>query len=80
MTTKTFTYKSTGVKHQEEIQFFQFVVKQKFNDENNRSIQWCKFDGFSIIVETLEPSIVEFVLLTLTDVIETSNGHKFELI
>jgi hypothetical protein len=75
-----FEYKSTGLKHDEDIQFFKFVVKSKFNDENNRSIQWCRFDGLKVIVESLEPSIVDFVKLTLVDVIETSNGHKWELI
>ena len=79
-TTKIFEYKSTGVKHFEENQFFQFVVKSRFNEQNNRSYQWCKFDGLKIIVQTLEPSIIDFVKLTLTSVIETNNGHKWELI
>lgn len=29
---KVFEYKSTGVKHKEENQFFEFVVKMKFNE------------------------------------------------
>ena len=78
--TQVFEYKSTGVKHKEENQFFQFVVKSRFNEQNNRSLQWCRFDGLKIIVETLEPSIVNFVQLTLKNVIETSNGHRWELV
>ena len=78
--TQVFEYKSTGVKHKEENQFFQFVVKSRFYEQNNRSLQWCRFDGLKIIVETLEPSIVDFVKLTLKNVIETSNGHKWELV
>lgn len=78
--TQIFEYKSTGVKHKEESQFFAFVVKSRFNEQNNRSLQWCRFDGLKIIVETLEPSIIDFVKLTLNNVIETSNGHKWELV
>lgn len=77
--TKIFEYQSTGVKHKEENQFFQFVVKCRFNEQNNRALQWCRFDGLKIIVETLEPSIVDFVKLTLKDTIETGNGHRWEL-
>lgn len=80
MATQTFHYKSIGVKHNEENEFFQFIVKQKFSNENNRSLQWCKFDGLSIICETIEPSIIDFVKLTLTDIIATKMGHKFQLI
>ena len=75
-----FEYKSTGVKHNEEHQFFEFIVKNRFREQNNRSLQWCRFDGLKIIVETLEPSIVDFVKLTLKNVIETSSGHKWELV
>ncbi len=75
-----FNYKSTGVKHKEEAQFFEFVVKSRFNEQNNRSLQWCRFDGLKIICETIEPSIIDFVKLTLKCVIETSNGHKWELV
>lgn len=75
-----FEYRSVGVKHQEENLFFQFVVKSRFAEQNNRSLQWCRFDGLKIIVETLEPSIIDFVKLTLVDVLETSNGHKWELV
>ena len=78
--TQVFEYKSTGVKHKEEINFFQFVVKSRFNEQNNRSLQWCRFDGLKIFVETLEPSIVDYVKLTLKNVIQTSNGHKWELV
>jgi hypothetical protein len=80
MATRIFEYKSTGVKHKEENQFFQFVVKSRFAEQNNRSLQWCTFDGLKVIVETIEPSIVGFVKLTLVNVIETSNGHKWELV
>ncbi|MFN4083961.1 MAG: hypothetical protein ACK4K9_10040 [Bacteroidia bacterium] len=78
---KVFEYRSTGKKYNgDEHHFFQFVVKQNFFDEKNRSIQWCRFEGFKVIVETLEPSIVEFVKLTLKPVIETKTGYKWELI
>jgi hypothetical protein len=80
MTTKVFEYKSTGVQHSEENEFFKFVVRSRFNEQSNRSIQWCRFDGLKVIVETLEPSIIDFVKLTLKEVIETPNGHKFELV
>lgn len=80
MKTKIFNYKSTGIKHTEEDGFFEFVVKSKFNEEGNRSLQWCKFDGLSIIVETFEPSIIDFVGITLKDVIETRSGHRWELV
>lgn len=78
--TQVFEYKSVGVKHKEEEQFFQFVVRSRFNEQNNRSLQWCRFDGLKIIVETLEPSIVDFVKLTLKNTIETNSGHKYQLI
>ena len=78
--TQIFEYKSTGIKHKEETQFFEFVVKSRFKEQTNRSLQWCRFDGLKIIVKTLEPSIVDFVKLTLKNVIETSNGHKWELV
>jgi hypothetical protein len=78
--TQIFEYKSTGVKHEEESNFFKFVVKNRFYEQNNRSLQWCRFDGLKIIVETFEPSIVDFVKLTLKDVIETNNGHRWELV
>jgi hypothetical protein len=77
--TKSFEYKSTGLKHEEENQFFQFLVKSRFYEENNRSFQWCRFEGLKVIVETLEPSIVDFVKLTLKNTIETSSGHRYEL-
>ena len=80
MEAKVFEYKSTGIKHKEEEHFFQFVVKSRFNDQNNRALQWCRFDGLKVIVETLEPSIVDFVKLTLKSVIKTDRGHKYELI
>jgi hypothetical protein len=79
MKTVIFEYKSTGVKHKEENQFFEFVVKNRFREQNNRSLQWCTFEGLKIILDTLEPAIIGFVKLTLVDVIETNNGHKWEL-
>lgn len=80
MAIRIFEYRSVGVKHPEENRFFQFIVKSRFHEQNNRSLQWCGFDGLKVIVETLEPSIIDFVKLTLVDVIETSNGHKWELV
>jgi hypothetical protein len=80
MTTKVFEYQSTGLKHNEEDKFFQFVVRSRFNEQNNRSLQWCRFDGLKVIVETLEPSIVDFVKLTLKNTIETNTGYKYELV
>ena len=75
-----FNYKSTGLRHKEEAQFFEFIVKKRFNEQNNPSVQWCRFDGLKIVCETNEPSIIDSVKLTLKDVIETSNGHKWELV
>ena len=80
MTTKIFSYKSTGVKHPEESQFFHFLVKNLFAEAGNRSLQWCRFEELNIIVETLEPSIIDFVKLSLSEIIETSSGYKYELI
>ena len=78
--TKTFEYRSTGVIHEEEAQFFAFVVRQRFTQDNNRAIQWCRFDGLKIHVDTLEPSVVDLVSITLKDVIETNGGHRWELV
>jgi len=39
-----------------------------------------RFDGLKIICETNEPSIIDSVKLTLKGVIDTSNGHKWELV
>jgi hypothetical protein len=78
--TTIFEYKSVGLKHIEEEQFFQFIVKSKFSEDGNRSLQWCKFDSLKIIVETLEPSIIDFVKLTLKNTIETNSGYKFILV
>ena len=80
MTTKIFSYKSTGIQHSEENQFFHFLVKNIFAENRNRSVQWCKFEGLNIIVETLEPSIIDFVKLSIPEIIETSSGYKYELI
>ena len=80
METKIFEYKSTGLTHQDAEHFFKFIIMNRFNEENNRSYQWCKFEGMRIIVKTLEPSIIDFVKLTLKDVIETNTGYKYELI
>ena len=78
--TYTFEYTSTGVKHQQENQFFQFIIKSKFQEDKNRSLAWCRFEGLKVIVETLEPSIVDHVKLTLVKSIQTTNGHKYQLI
>jgi hypothetical protein len=75
-----FEYKSTGKKHEEENQFFQFIVKSRFSEQGNRSLQWCKFEGLKIIVDTLEPSIIDFVKLILKDSIDTNTGYKYELV
>jgi len=75
-----FNFKSTGLRHKEESQFFEFIVKKRFNEQNNRSVQWCRFDGLKIICETSQPSIIDSVKLTLKGVIDTSNGHKWELV
>jgi hypothetical protein len=75
-----FEYKSTGKKHEEENRFFQFIVKSRFSEQGNRSLQWCKFEGLKIIVDTLEPSIIDFVKLILKDSVETNTGYKYELV
>jgi hypothetical protein len=78
-TIKIFRYKSIGRKHENEVDFFKFVIQSKFNDESNRSLQWCKFEGMNIICKSLEPSIIDFVELILVDIIETSTGYKWKL-
>lgn len=79
MTTKVFQFKSVGKKHDEENSFFKFLVNQKFSLEGSRVIQWCKFDGLKVIVEALEPQIIEWAENTLGNCIETNTGYKFDL-
>jgi len=77
----SFQFQSTGTKHDDEIGFFRFLVRQRFQEESNRAIQWCEFDGLSIVVTTLEPSIIDFVAHALRQPITTATGgYVYELI
>lgn len=77
---KVFRFKSVGKKHEDESGFFKFLVRQEFALEGSRVIQWCKFDGLNVIVEALEPEIIEWAETTLGKCIETSTGYKYGLL
>lgn len=80
MATRIFEYRSTGKKHEDEAYFFKFIVRNKFQNEDNNAYQWCAFKGTTVIVEALEPEIIDFARLVLTDTIESNSGHRWELV
>lgn len=79
MTTKQYTFKSVGKDHKDPAGFFKFLLNQEFNFKRNNAIQWCKIEGLTVTVQSLEPEVIKFAELILLHPIETSTGYKFTL-
>lgn len=72
-------FKSVGKKHPEEVEFFKFLVKQKFFHAKSRVIQWCSFDGLTVKISALTDEVVVWGKETIGDTVETETGYKYIL-
>jgi hypothetical protein len=78
MNRKTFHFKSIGISHSNEVDFFKFLVNQHFNNLGSKLIQWCKFDGLYIIVESIEVDIINMFDNELGQTIQTDTGYIYK--
>lgn len=73
----TFEFKSVGKKHEDENGFFEFLVKEQFNLEKSRVVQWCEFNGLKITINAASEEIIEWGKKTIENGFETPTGYKY---
>ena len=75
----TFEFISVGKKHNDEFGFFKFLVREQFNREGSRVIQWCTINELTVTIEALTDEVVEWGRETIKNGFETPTGYKYIL-
>ena len=76
---RTFEFESVGKAHNEEVNFFKFLVTYEFNITGSKVIQWCTFNGLTITIEALSEEVIEWGFETIKGGFETPTGYKYIL-